>query len=449
MTVFSRNRVVLLCLICLVLTYFPGCDGDSSNGSAESEPVATAVSPEEPKGLAYPSKEWECTEESAALVDAWFEAMNPYFQGPRAYLGGRSFGDRVLSKHGDLYEGWTAPVGSLRADHVLETDGPLFLVRDSADRRWDNQLLPIEFRRNLGARLSRTRAEYGEQNAEEPIAVGLLLEDELPMYKAATVLADLQHNGGDRHLVSRYVVLLETEDNLGQPEGVEPIDEAQRERAESLKRADFLDSEPGQLARPDGFNGAIAEAVEGCGAMEQVLGALDDKQGLEGLAHFAERAGTAWRECGCQADLEFLIAAVAERHLPPPVGSMELVLSPQGEPVTYTAEETWQEVVDRLQEFHNRPIYLQWVDEDGLAATTLTVEYEGLVIPAVIDGRPLDRERLVEPDRSPETVDEREEIFILGTVPDGSRSLLSDIKERDSVPSLDSELEERGGGDLD
>lgn len=236
--------------------------------------------------VAFPQKDWECTEENASRARQWMEA----YQGRHGerMLVSAQVAQGLVERAGELPE---APM----VIAAVSDDG--FSVEGRSSEELD------ELAVLLSERLRKARAEaeiMGEEHEEWALALAFAAD--VRQERVAEVVELLQGaEGVDYSAV--YLAFLAPEE----PERVEEIPEELWARMSKdypqeppTERQEQLPDEPADKAG--------AAVLEKCPALGPVMDEVEKLFPQQRVDHLAQGISEAWLECGCNFDLEYLVA---------------------------------------------------------------------------------------------------------------------------------------------
>jgi hypothetical protein len=291
----------------------------------------------------FPRNNWVCDDESAASIDAWFEAMHPYITAPRGSLGLGQFHDRV--EH-ELAEGAFRPGDSLPTPVAIFDLTTLFAAPEAHPGHVADFLAEeVEVQRLL----TRTSVD----------AAAIAMPAKVPFESALAGLEVLEEAGFDR-----FFLLLKPTGELGVSPAVEPIpQEHQRRFDELIAGIRFGVRGRGwerSLEGMEALDQAMVAAMRRCAPLQSLITELfiDEESSLQRALRFGERASTAWLSCGCKGDLEFLITSYLGIQLEPPLAMIEISIDPAGHLVALPPGSLWQDAIEALGEHHGQSVHL-------------------------------------------------------------------------------------------
>ena len=313
--------------------------------------------------ISFPSNTLPCTEESEKRIGEWLEATAAYFDAPRvptsscfemfgSYPPG-PFRPREVEEFvgGDRFSG---------ADQLVsvEASGSELSLTDD-DRGFDAARIPrlVDGTHSI---LDNDAKQRRRASQDKPEGVLLGLSSGVDMRFAATLLSVL--SSSDHFATKNIQLVIKTvaEDDLAFPDGVEPVPAALRNRIDQLVGDPC--SRKRQLSTDLPLNEEFDKAMGECSADED---AFDEfvRTAPEKLAAFwASRRPSIWRECDCEPDIEFISVAQYYQSWDESYTALSVVavtLSEDGAPLPYEDGETWQDFVDRLQEYHGEKVSIE------------------------------------------------------------------------------------------
>lgn len=388
-SVHSRRSFLLASLLLVVIT--TACERGEEDESAEDPTTSVESSDRESEfELAFPRNDWECTPESVEKIDRWFEAMQPSFDVPRMSL--RLYGQwaDLANEILDEEDEFGAPAtGPMRDSPILSGDEPLLMMNFFAERyrfRDNAQKTSEELRRELDIK----ERELRLLREEKPQIAALALGAQTPMKKVATLFLRLQERD-----FTQFLLLVDPSDDseASAPDGVEPIPASLHQRfAEFQERTirESLENDSGFL-QPTSTDNALGEIIESCDEIQAIFSRIEHVAPHERLPVFTDQIGSAWYECGCDTDLEFLVTGILETRLDPPVATLSFTLSPDGTAVPFALDDSWQKMVDRLQDHHGEAVYFELRAADGAEPSDDDVVWGEIRFPLTVDGQRIDR----------------------------------------------------------
>ena len=280
----------------------------------------------------FPRNNWTCDDESAAAIDAWFEAMHPYITAPRESLGLGRFRDRV--EHYELPEGAIRPGDSLPTPVVVFDLTTLVGAPEAHPGHVAGFIAEeVEAQRLL----SRTPAD----------AAAVAMPAVVSFEAALAGIEALQEAG-----FTRFFLLLKPSGELSLPAEVEPIPQRHQQRFDELAARD--------LEGFEALDQAMVAAMRRCAPLQSLITELLVDQDLpsQRVLGFGERVSAAWLSCGCKGDLEFLITSYLGIQLEPSLAMIEIAIDPAGPVVALPPGSLWQDAIDALREHHGEGVRL-------------------------------------------------------------------------------------------
>lgn len=339
---FSRCQVSILAVALVLVGLLAACDRSQV---PDDHPVESAD--EQPRDdedgyeVSYPRTALECTEQNRQEIEEWLTTTAPMFEHP----------------HTQACDGPPYPSGPLRSEEkkaIGEVDDYFFVSERLLEQlgELDERTQPRLFA-EIHEHIQFELARLDEAGTTDPEAVIVPAPPDMEMEQLELlfgVMKSFPFESEDFDPIDLPVLALLVADDVDElrPEGVEPIPAEARDRVDAIVDGDVCDVPTEQYRN---FEAAIDEAVAPCANPDQFDMAMTRSPEL---AEF-------WKECDCEVDIEFLIAANHykwwhdEGH---PVSVLEFELSPEGETVNYRSGDSWQEVVDELQTHHGEVVDL-------------------------------------------------------------------------------------------
>lgn len=300
----------------------------------------------------FPRNDLECSDESLDQMREWVDAMEPHLSYPREY---------------DC-DGPPYPEGPERADEMLSIgDREGFLLVDPAVMEIFEQTWPedrAQARSDAEGYLQRDLRMLEIEGIDRPEAIGLPAPRQMPFEQVEAVLELLAEYeaAGLSDGVPLIILLVSQHDHSAlMPDDIEPIPPEARAQVDGLTER-LCETSHDEVLEKLALN--LKEIAEDCdeNALSTYYRSVfpATPMGVD-LPEF-------WRYCDCEVDIEFMLAA---HHFDTwhdafyPLSVLTVELSEDGEPIESSGDDTWQEVVDRMQPYHGEAVRLEGVDLSG------------------------------------------------------------------------------------
>lgn len=271
-----------------------GCDDDTEQVEADDEAQAVEATddhedrqPEEdpePQALSFAQNDWECTEDRADQIRQWMEARGE--DNAQRVAIDKPEQLELVEREGDLESGDFRPTLALEFDR-LNIDGRRSTSAFYADL--DSLRRPITNSVERVQELARAEAEASGEDFDPPLPL-VLIDQSVTKSGIDAALGAIVDAG-----VEEAILVFK---DPGFEESADPL-------PADLRR---------ELSDMEAYNQDLNEEIrQRAGDCAPIATAFDELQSLspeERMPRLRQTLPEAWLECQCQADIEFIVAAV-------------------------------------------------------------------------------------------------------------------------------------------